>query len=99
MLWSGSAWWSAGAVTFLFPLIFMLDDWVAAPLSPVLPLVVVLALVWIVAPFVLTELMHRRWRTLDGAARSAKTNKWRIGGRRMMLSGTVFFAGWLIFGA
>lgn len=99
LLWAGSTWWSAAVAVFLYPWIFVLDESFAFPVSPVLPLVLFLAVAWMGLPFVLTEWKHRAWRELDASRRSAKANKWKLGGRRAMLVAVVFAIGWLTLAA
>lgn len=64
-LWKASRAWTVAFVLAAFPFVFMVDDWVETPLSPVLPALAALALLIIVLPFVLTELRSRRYRRKD----------------------------------
>jgi hypothetical protein len=97
LLWAGATWWSGAVAVFLYPWIFVLDEAVDFPVSPVLPLALAIAILWMALPFLLTEWKHRRWRSLDPARKSAKANKWKLGGRRAMLVAVVFALGWLAF--
>lgn len=72
-LWKASRQWTAAIVLALFPVLFILDEAVDLPLSPVLPGLVVLVVLILVLPFILVELRVRRYRNKDSEwqARSA----------------------------
>jgi hypothetical protein len=98
LLWTGSSRYSAALLFFLFPLLFLLDETYDFAFSPVLPGVVVLGLTWMVLPFILTELVNRRWRTLDEQRQNAKLNKWSGGGRTALIGGVIWWVSWLAWG-
>jgi hypothetical protein len=64
-LWKASRQWTAAIVLALFPVLFILDEAVDLPLSPVLPGLVVLVVLILVLPFILVELRVRRYRNKD----------------------------------
>src|SRR5688572_30634630 len=64
-LWRASKQWSAAIVLALFPFLFILDEAVELPLSPVLPGLVVLFVILVALPFLLTEVRVRRYRRKD----------------------------------
>lgn len=64
-LWTSARQWTAAVVLAAFPLLFILDDAVGMPVSPVLPGLAVLFLVLIGLPFLLVEVRSRRFRRKD----------------------------------
>lgn len=64
-LWKASRQWTAAIVLALFPFLFILDEALDLPLSPVIPGLVVLVLLIVVLPFLLVELRARRFRRKD----------------------------------
>ena len=64
-LWKASRQWTAAIVLALFPFLFILDEAVELPVSPVLPGLVVLVLLILVLPFALVEVRARRFRRKD----------------------------------
>lgn len=84
-LWRASKQWSAAVVLALFPFLFILDEAVELPLSPVLPGLLVLFVLLVALPFPLTEVRVRRYRRKDAewqvrhAAKSARTSRsWMV---------------------
>jgi hypothetical protein len=66
-LWKSSRHWTAAVVLALFPVLFILDDAVDLPISPVLPGLAVLAVLIVVLPFAILEVRSRRYRRKDAA--------------------------------
>lgn len=64
-LWKAARAWTVAVVLALFPFLFMVDDWVRFPVSPVLPGLAVLAVLIVALPFLLTEARSRRYRRKD----------------------------------
>src|SRR5688572_33251352 len=64
-LWRASKLWSAALVLALFPFLFILDEAVELPLSPVIPGLVLLFVLLVGLPFALTEVRVRRFRRKD----------------------------------
>ena len=97
-LWRASKQWSAALVLALFPFLFILDEAVELPLSPVLPGLVALFVLLIVLPFLLTEMRVRRYRRKDAewqvrhAAKSARSS------RSAMVAALVWVLVWFAVG-
>lgn len=66
-LWRAAKAWTAAIVLALFPFLFIVDDVVELPLSPVLPGLAVLFLLVIGLPFALMEASTRRYVRKDVA--------------------------------
>lgn len=64
-LWKASRQWTAAVVLALFPVLFILDEAGQFPVSPVLPGLVVLAVLIVALPFILVELRARRYYRKD----------------------------------
>ena len=64
-LWKAAKSWTAAVVLALFPFLFIVDDLVDLPLSPVLPGLVVLLALILVLPFAIMEVRGRRYRRKD----------------------------------
>jgi hypothetical protein len=64
-LWKAARAWTVAFVLAAFPFLFMVDDGVAFPLSPVLPGLAILAVVIVILPFLLVEVRSRRYRRKD----------------------------------
>jgi uncharacterized membrane protein len=64
-LWKAARRWTAAVVLAAFPFLFLVDKWVHWPVSPVLPGLVLLALLIVLLPFGLVELSARRYRRRD----------------------------------
>jgi hypothetical protein len=65
-VWKGARRWTAAIVLAAFPWLFLVGRWMHLPLSPVLPGLLVLAVLIVVLPFVLAEVGARRYRRHDG---------------------------------
>ncbi len=72
-LWKASRQWTAAVVLALFPFLFILDEAGEFPISPVLPGLLVLAVLIVALPFLLVEARARRYRkkALDWQAQRA----------------------------
>ena len=64
-LWTASKYWTAAVVLALFPFLFMVDQVVELPVSPVLPGLALLFLLLLGLPFGLMELRGRRYLRKD----------------------------------
>lgn len=72
-LWKASRQWTTAVVLALFPFLFIIDELVELPLSPVLPGLVLLFVLFVGLPFLLVEVRARRFRrkAADWQARRA----------------------------
>ena len=61
-LWRASKDWTVAIVLALFPVLFLVDDVVELPMSPVLPGLALLLLLIIGLPFAIMEVRTRRYR-------------------------------------
>lgn len=98
-LWRGALRWSAAVVVALFPIIFIVDQRVETPLSPVLPGLVVLALLIILLPLGLWEVAARMMRRREAARRVFKAERFQQTGRTAFVAALVWFGLWLALGA
>jgi hypothetical protein len=97
-LWKASKQWSAALVLALFPFLFILDEAVELPLSPVLPGLVALFALLIVLPFLLTEVRVRRYRRKDAAWQVRHAAKSARSSRSAMVAALVWVLVWFAVG-
>jgi hypothetical protein len=74
-LWKSARQWTAAIVLAVFPFLFILDERSAFPVSPVLPGLVILALLVIGLPFLIVEVRSRRFRRKDADWQAARALK------------------------
>lgn len=97
-LWSSSRQWSAAVVLALFPLLFIVDDLVELPLSPVLPGLAALLLLIVGLPFLLMEVRDRRYRRKDAVWQQKRALK-AVGVSRAALTvAAVWVLLWFVVG-
>jgi hypothetical protein len=97
-LWRASKQWSAALVLALFPFLFILDEAVELPLSPVLPGLVVLFVLLVALPFLLTEARVRRYRRKDAEWQVRHAAKAARSSRSAMVAALVWVLVWFAVG-
>lgn len=99
LLWRGSITLTAGVVTGLYPFVFVADQAIDVAFSPVLPSLLLLALVLAGLPFLLTELLARRWTPLAADVREIRAARFQHASRFVLGAGVLVFLVWLSMGA
>jgi uncharacterized membrane protein len=97
-LWRASKQWAAALVLALFPFLFILDEAVELPLSPVLPGLVVLFVILVAFPFLLTEVRVRRYRRKDAEWQVRRAAKAARASRSAMVAALVWVLVWFAVG-
>ncbi|MEA3137102.1 MAG: hypothetical protein QOJ26_1137 [Thermoplasmata archaeon] len=97
-LWRAARQWTTALVLALFPFLFILDEAVELPLSPVLPGLVVLALLLVGLPFLLVEWRSRRYRGKDADWQARRAAKAARNSRSAMVLALVWLVVWFAVG-
>lgn len=97
-LWQASKQWSAAFVLALFPFLFILDEAVELPLSPVLPGLVFLFVLLVALPFLVTEVRVRRYRRKDAEWQVRHAAKAARSSRSAMVAALVWVLVWFAVG-
>lgn len=97
-LWRASKQWTAAIVLALFPFLFILDEAVEFPLSPVLPGLVALFAILVGLPFVLTEVRVRRYRRKDAEWQVRHAAKTARSSRSALVAALVWVLVWFAVG-
>lgn len=66
--------YTTAAAILAFPLIFMLDVSIDWGMSPILPGIAIILILWIVTPFIVWEIMTRFWKPKDSNRIKRQTN-------------------------
>ena len=98
-LWSGSKAWTAGLVIACFPLLFILDGSIKAPVSPVLPGLAAFLLLILGLPFAFREVQGRRYRRRAPNGQDRRAPRFKHSSRIALGVGIALFVGWLAVGA
>lgn len=97
-LWQGARRWTAAVVVALFPILFIVDERVELPLSPVLPGLAMLFLLILGLPFLLMEVAGRRYRRKDREWQAKHSDRFRRNGRTAIIVALVFLGLWFAVG-
>jgi hypothetical protein len=97
-LWQGARRWTAAVVVGLFPLLFIVDERVELPLSPVLPGLALLFLLVLGLPFLLIEVASRRYRRKDAEWQAKRADRFRRSGRTAVIVALVLLGLWFAVG-
>jgi hypothetical protein len=98
-LWKAARRWAAAVVLAAFPFLFIVDGPVHWPVSPVLPGLVILAIVLVGLPFLLVEGMGRRYRRRDAAWQARKAARAVQWANAALLLAVVWLVAWFLVGA
>jgi hypothetical protein len=98
-LWKAARQWTAAVVLALFPFLFIVDELVELPLSPVLPGLVVLFLLFLILPFAFVEVRARRFRRKDADWQARRALKAVNLSRSVMVAALVWVVVWFAVGA
>jgi hypothetical protein len=97
-LWKAARQWTAAVVLALFPLLFIIDEVVELPLSPVLPGLVFLFILLVGLPFVLVEVRSRRYRRKDAEWQARHAAKAVRTSRSAMVAALIWLIAWFAVG-
>ena len=97
-LWRASKQWTAALVLALFPVLFILDEAVELPLSPVLPGLVALFALLVGLPFLLVEARVRRYRRKDAEWQVRRAAKALRASRSALVAALVWVLAWFAVG-
>ena len=97
-LWRASRRWTIAVVLALFPFLFIVDNAVELPLSPVLPGLVALLLLILGLPFALAELWTRRYRRKPMDWQTRKAARTAKAGRTAMIVAALWVGAWFAVG-
>jgi hypothetical protein len=97
-LWKASRQWTTALVLALFPFLFILDEAVELPLSPVLPGLALLLLLFIGLPFLLVESLARRYRRKDATWQGRRALKAVNVSRSALVAALVWLLVWFAVG-
>ncbi len=87
--WKTTRRWFLAAAIALFPFIFILDAATDLPLSPVIPGMVAILVVWLLGPFLVMELLIRMQRA-SSRPRATTISRYAVG------AACLWFLGWLV---
>ena len=97
-LWQAARRWTGAIVIFLFPVLFILDESVDLPLSPVIPGLALLFLLILGLPFLIMEVWARRYRRKETDWQVEHAERLKRNGRTALVVSLVVLGLWFAVG-